>query len=53
MVRALKSPDVNSRLRDIGANPIGSTPEEFKAYLDREVKRWADLFRGSGIVVEF
>ncbi len=53
MVRALKSPDVSSRLRDIGANPIGSTPEEFKAYLDREVKRWADLFRGSGIVVEF
>jgi len=53
MVRALKSPDVSSRLRDIGANPIGSTPEEFKVYLDREVKRWADLFRGSGIVVEF
>jgi len=53
IVRALKSPDVSARLRDIGANPIGSTPEEFRMYLAREVKRWADLFRGSGIVVEF
>jgi len=52
-VKALHTPDVSTRLRELGADPIGSSPEEFKAYIDREVKRWADLFRGSGIVVEF
>ena len=38
IARAIKTPDVNGRLRDLGLEPVGSTPEELGA----EIKTLAD-----------
>ena len=53
IVRILKLPDVNGKLTEIGAAPVATSPEAFAAYIDREIKKWADLFRGSNVAVDF
>ena len=48
VARAAHSPDVRQRLLDQGAEPIGSTPEEFSRQLRAEVATWAEVVRSSG-----
>ncbi len=40
-IEIMKSPDIRKQLEGIGAFPVGSTPEEFKKYIDDEIKKWA------------
>ena len=46
IVRILNLPDVKSRLTDLGAAPVAGPPEQFAAYLDTEIKKWAEVFKG-------
>jgi tripartite-type tricarboxylate transporter receptor subunit TctC len=46
---ALASADVRKRLVDLGAEPLGNSPEEFSAYVAAEFQRWGKLARESGI----
>jgi tripartite-type tricarboxylate transporter receptor subunit TctC len=46
--RALKSPDVQERLRPEGIEPGDLDPQQFTAFLVAEVKRWAPVVRASG-----
>jgi len=46
------SPDMQKRLLDQGAEPVGSTPEEFQAMLKEEVARWAEVVKTSGARAE-
>jgi tripartite-type tricarboxylate transporter receptor subunit TctC len=40
-VRAIiELPDVRQRLAELGGVPLGSTPEEMRDRIDREIKRW-------------
>ncbi len=48
VVRAARDPDVRKRLLDQGANPVGSTPEEFSRFMRAEVARWAEVIKVSG-----
>lgn len=50
--RATKDADIRQRLIDQGADPIGSSPEEFSKLLKLEVTRWAEVVRISGAKVE-
>jgi tripartite-type tricarboxylate transporter receptor subunit TctC len=36
-----------------GAAPVAGTPEQFSAYLDAEIKKWADVFKGAEGSVDF
>ncbi len=47
--RALHAPDVRERLIADGAEPIGSTPEEFAVYIKSETEKWARVIKASGI----
>jgi len=47
-VAAAKSPDLRQRLLDQGAEPVGSTPEEFGKLFREEVARWAEVVAVSG-----
>jgi len=49
MVRALKQPQVQSRLKDLGALPIGDTPQHFHDFLVEDQKRWAAVIKAAGI----
>ena len=45
----MKSPDVRKQLEGIGAFPVGSTPDEFKKYIDDEIKKWAVVAKAANI----
>jgi tripartite-type tricarboxylate transporter receptor subunit TctC len=50
--RAVRAPDMQKRLAEIGAVPQPSTPAEFAATLTRERERWGKLIREKGIRAE-
>jgi tripartite-type tricarboxylate transporter receptor subunit TctC len=52
VVRALQNPDVRQRLLHDGAEPVGSSPEEFAAYLRSETTKWARVIKAAGIKPE-
>jgi tripartite-type tricarboxylate transporter receptor subunit TctC len=47
-----KSPEVNHRLVEDAAIPVGSTPEEFGAFIRKELARWAKVVQQGHISVE-
>jgi tripartite-type tricarboxylate transporter receptor subunit TctC len=47
-----RSPDLVQRLRDLGTEPVGGTPEEFGRYIGSEVDRWTALIRSAGMTVD-
>ena len=48
VTRATRDPDTRKRMLEQGADPVGSTPEEFGKLLREEVARWAEVVRVSG-----
>jgi tripartite-type tricarboxylate transporter receptor subunit TctC len=52
VVHALKSPEVIARLRADGAEPVGSTPDEFVKFIRAETKKWAEVVKSSGARVD-
>jgi len=49
---ALDSPDVAGKLKDIGLQPVGSTPDELASYQRSEIAKWAKVVAASGARVE-
>jgi tripartite-type tricarboxylate transporter receptor subunit TctC len=52
IAKGARSPDMEKKLLDQGAEPVGSTPEEFQAMLKEEVARWAEVVKVSGARAE-
>ena len=48
MTKVLKDADVRSLMEKEGAEPLGSTPEEFAAYFKREVDKFAKVIKAAG-----
>jgi len=48
VTRATRDPDTRRRMLEQGADPVGSTPEEFGKLLREEVARWAEVVKVSG-----
>ena len=51
-VKVLRSPDIKERLLSQGAEPVGSTPAEFGAFLKAETAKWAKVIRNARIEVD-
>jgi len=49
---ALKSPEVRDRLTKAGAEPAGTTAEEFRKVIEREKPIWAKVVKDSGAKVD-
>jgi tripartite-type tricarboxylate transporter receptor subunit TctC len=47
--RILKLPDVAEKLSSLGAEIVGSTPEEFAAYLKAEIAKWGKVARDNNV----
>ena len=47
--QALKRPDVKERFAGTDIAPLGTTPEEFGAYISAEVAKWGKLIRTAGL----
>jgi tripartite-type tricarboxylate transporter receptor subunit TctC len=48
----VKSPDVAERFAADGATPVGSTPQQFAAFLKSEMAKWGKVIREAGIQLE-
>ncbi|OGA92615.1 MAG: hypothetical protein A3G27_01745 [Betaproteobacteria bacterium RIFCSPLOWO2_12_FULL_66_14] len=44
----LKQPSVQASLAKLGLEPVGSTPEQFDAYIKAEVEKWAKVVKAAG-----
>ncbi|MNC99523.1 hypothetical protein D3C83_178460 [compost metagenome] len=52
VIKAARSADIRQRLLDLGAEPVGSTPEESTKWLREEVALWAVVVKASGASVD-
>jgi tripartite-type tricarboxylate transporter receptor subunit TctC len=50
--RILQLPDMRERLRELGAEPARTTPEEFLSFVKADNAKWGKLIAEKGIVVE-
>src|SRR5947209_10578223 len=48
-ITALRSPEMKQRLATDGAEPLGTTPAEFAAFIRRELDKWTNVARAAGI----
>jgi tripartite-type tricarboxylate transporter receptor subunit TctC len=49
IIRILKLPDIAERLSSMGADIVGSSPEEFDKYLRAEISKWGQVARENNI----
>ena len=47
-VKALQNPDTAERIRNVGGEPLPGTPEDFRQFLQSEIRRWAPVIKESG-----
>ena len=52
IVRALALPDVKERLNNVGFELVGSTPDEFAAFIKSEIAKWTRVVRDAHISAE-
>ena len=50
--RILKLPDVSARLADLGAEPVGGTPEQFSAHIKSEIAKWAKVIKDANVELQ-
>jgi len=48
----LQEAEVRQRLSDLGAQPMGTTPAEFAAFLQKEDAKWGEVVRKGAIVLD-
>jgi tripartite-type tricarboxylate transporter receptor subunit TctC len=48
IIKALGSVDVRAKLAIQGAEPLGSTPTEYGAYIKSELERWDRVVKQTG-----
>jgi tripartite-type tricarboxylate transporter receptor subunit TctC len=52
IVRVLALPEVRERLTTQGIDPIGSSPDQFAAYVQSEIVKWAGVIKATGVKAE-
>jgi tripartite-type tricarboxylate transporter receptor subunit TctC len=50
--RVLKLADVGKRIFELGAEPVGGTPEQFAAHIKSEIARWAKVIRDAKVELQ-
>jgi tripartite-type tricarboxylate transporter receptor subunit TctC len=48
LVKALNSPDIKGRIEADGSQPVGSSPEDFRRFMQADLDKWAKLVKESG-----
>ena len=49
LLDALKSPEIKAKFDGIGAEPLGTTPDELANYLNKEIERWGKVISTNNI----
>lgn len=48
----LRTPDIQRRFADVGAEPIGNTPEEMAVWMKEDTERWRAVIKAGNIKVD-
>ncbi len=51
--RAVQTADIKEKLNVQGVDTVGSTPDEFRALISREVDKWKKVAKGAGIQLDY
>ncbi len=51
-LKAMNSPDLSARIRQLYMEPVGSSPEEFDSFIRTEIEKWAAVVKTSGATVD-
>lgn len=51
LVKILKSPEVNDKLRDMEFEVVATSPEQFSAWIRSEIPRWGKVIKATGAKV--
>ena len=49
VLKAMNVPDIREKLIAQGTDPVGTTPEEFGAFMKSETAKWADVIKAANI----
>jgi tripartite-type tricarboxylate transporter receptor subunit TctC len=52
LAEVLQEAEVRQRLSELGAQPMGTTPAEFAAFLRKEDAKWGEVVRKGAIVLD-
>jgi tripartite-type tricarboxylate transporter receptor subunit TctC len=52
IVDILKQKDVQDKLNQQGAIPVGDTPEQFGSYINAEIKKWGAIVKSANIKID-
>ena len=52
VIRVIKAPDVQQRLRGLSAEPAGITSAEFRKVIEKEIPQWTEVARAANIKIE-
>ena len=52
IARTLKLPEVQERFGTLGVETVGSTPAQFKSFVNSEIGKWSKVVKATGITVE-
>jgi tripartite-type tricarboxylate transporter receptor subunit TctC len=52
VVKVLERPEVKERLITLGAEPVGSSPDDAAKLLRDDTKRWGDVIKSAGVTLE-
>ncbi len=50
--QAVRDPGVGDKLKVLGIDPVASTPEEMRAYIERQLEAWRPLVIAAGITAD-
>ncbi len=49
---AVRDPAIRAKIEEQGAEPVGDTPEQFEAYIKREIARWGEVVRRANVSLD-
>jgi tripartite-type tricarboxylate transporter receptor subunit TctC len=52
ITKILAMPDVHERLEQLGIDPVGNTPEQFAAFQQAEIAKWAKVVKEGGVKID-
>jgi len=52
LAEVVKDPELQQRIQEMGAQPVGSSPAEFAAYLKKEDAKWGEVVRKGNIKLD-
>jgi len=52
IAKAMQTPDVVQRIRDLYAEPLGSSPEQMRTLIQESYNRWAPVIAQANIRID-